>query len=923
MAVIGAAFHPGPVESWGLMDPNPYGIPTLAVPLDLALNIGAVLLIIGLIGSVVSLVVRFRRSRGIERAQMKWLVYAAGLMLFSYILGGVLWALWPNSHWVAELSIILTELAVLGVAVAAGIAILRYRLYDIDIIINRTLVYGALTAGVISVYVLVVGAVSVGFQTNSNLISLMLATVLAAMAFRPLHTRLQVGVDRLMYGVAGQTPAVSSFGSTFSVQRTKAVTIPPSITTSRLSLSRRWLTVARVIWLLLVVLAIALWTLGTFEEASEPPPSCLEIQCDPFDLSAQDLEVMQILQLPINLIATGWIATNIGLGLIYFVLTGLIFWRKSDDWIGLLTSFALIFLGAVFFTESDDAVWRTYPALQPLLRIVQITGFAALMLLFFYFPDGQFIPRGRAFRLAIWFSLLFVAPLGVATVRATALEISLIMVMVCIGLAAQFYRYRRVSDSLQRQQTKWVVLGLVTSILVMFIWAFAGAYFPSNRPDPERIYFLLFIRPIVFILIIFLPLTFAFSILRYRLWNIDLVINRALVYGTLTAAIVALYVLLVGGFGALFQSSGNLLVALLATGLAALLFQPLRERLQKGVNRLMYGERDNPVTVLTQLGQRLETTIAPEAALPTLVETVAQTLKLPYAAVELLSGGGNVVAAYGLPVAEPLRLPLVYQTETIGYLLVASRSPGESFTPADMKLLETIAYQAGTAVHAVQLTADLQRSRQQLVTAREEERRRLRRDLHDGLGPHLASQMLTIDAIGKLLKQDPAQAESLLQDLKHQSQTAITDIRRLVYDLRPPALDDLGLVEALREGARHYQQSGLRIDIDAPERLPPLPAAVEVAAYRVAQEALTNVVRHAQANTCHIRLSFNDYGHGQGLLLQVEDDGRGLPPNHRAGVGCQAMHERATELGGYFVIESPKSGGTQVSAWLPLLEEGA
>jgi signal transduction histidine kinase len=211
-----------------------------------------------------------------------------------------------------------------------------------------------------------------------------------------------------------------------------------------------------------------------------------------------------------------------------------------------------------------------------------------------------------------------------------------------------------------------------------------------------------------------------------------------------------------------------------------------------------------------------------------------------------------------------------------------------------------------------------------LVSAREEERRRLRRDLHDGLGPHLASQMLTIDAIGKLLKRDSTQAESFLQDLKHQAQAAISDIRRLVYDLRPPTLDDLGLVAALCEGARHYQQSGLRIDIDAPERLPPLPAAVEVAAYRITQEALTNVVRHAQATTCQVRLGLDDANsNGRGLRLEIQDDGRGLPPQYRTGVGCQAMRERATELGGRFVIESQNGGGTQVSVWLPLLEEDA
>ena len=918
LTVVGAAFHPGPIDLWALMAANPYGISELATPLEFMLSIGGLLLGIGLIGSIASLIVRFRRSRDIEREQMKWLVYAATLMVAGYAAGTVLWAIWPNNQLLAELSIILSELVILWVAVAAGIAILRYRLYDINLIINRTLVYGTLTAGVVGLYVLVVGGVSVGFQTNSNLVGLMLATALIALAFRPLQLGLQVSVDRLMYGPSVQPHVFPSTQPAPSRQRTKAVLEEPA-TISGPFLSGRWLNMVRVIWLLLVVLAIAFWLLGTIVDASEPLPSCLEIRCDPFDLSAQDLAAMQALNLPDGLITTGWIATNIGLGLVCFALTGLIFWRKSEDWMGLLASFALIFLGAIFFTESDDAVWRAYPAIRPALMVVQILGFNALMLLFFCFPDGQFIPRWQPARIVIWALIFFVAPFIAFIFRVTSLGTILILGMVFMGLGAQVYRYRRVSGPIQRRQTRWVLLGLAASLMVMLIWFVAAVYFPPTRPDPGRVYFLLFVRPVVIVLILLLPLTIAFSVLRYRLWDINIVVNRALVYGALTAVIVALYVLLVGGLGALFQSSGNLVVALLATGLAALLFQPLRERLQRAVNRLMYGERDDPVTVLTHLGQRLEATIAPEAALPTLVETIAQTLKLPYAAVELAgSDGSDLVAAHGLPIDDPLRLPLVYQTEVIGYLLLAPRSAGEAFSPADMKLLETIAYQAGTAVHAVQLTAALQQSRQRLVTAREEERRRLRRDLHDGLGPHLASQMLTIEAIGKLLKRDPAEAAALLQDLKQQTQSAVGDIRRLVYDLRPPTLDDLGLIGALRESAQQYRSNGLHLTINAPQSLPPLPAAVEVATYRIAREAMTNVVRHAGASQCEVRFRLTDNQDKAGINLEICDDGCGLSVNYRAGVGCQSMRERAAELGGRFSMETQSGGGTRVQAWLPL-----
>jgi signal transduction histidine kinase len=211
----------------------------------------------------------------------------------------------------------------------------------------------------------------------------------------------------------------------------------------------------------------------------------------------------------------------------------------------------------------------------------------------------------------------------------------------------------------------------------------------------------------------------------------------------------------------------------------------------------------------------------------------------------------------------------------------------------------------------------LRASRERLVTAREEERRRLRRDLHDGLGPQLASLTLTIAAARELLRQDVDAADRLLQELAIHTQAAIADIRRVVYDLRPPVLDDLGLVLALREQAAHYSQAGLQITITAPDNLPPLPAAVEVAAYRIVQEALTNVVRHAQARTCTVCLSL-----GAALAVEIRDDGGGLPPSGRAGVGLTSMRERTAELGGTCQIESEPGRGMCIRARLPLHQEG-
>jgi signal transduction histidine kinase len=425
-----------------------------------------------------------------------------------------------------------------------------------------------------------------------------------------------------------------------------------------------------------------------------------------------------------------------------------------------------------------------------------------------------------------------------------------------------------------------------------------------------------------------IPLSIGIAILRYHLYDIDLVINRTLVYGALTTSVVLLYVLVVGGLGTVLQVQGSLIVSLIATGLAAVMFQPLRARLQRGVNHLIYGERDDPYAVLSRMGSRLESTLAPDAVLPAVTRTLRETLKLPYAEIQLRREDGfETAAAVGDPVENALSLPLVYGGETVGRLVVGPRAGEENFGSTERRLLEDLAHQIGASAHgalmtdeALRLSADLQRSRERLVEAREEERRRLRRDLHDGLGPQLSSQALTVDAAIALMRRDPDAAEELLLEMKADAQDAVTDIRRLVYGLRPPALDDLGLMGALRESAAQYTAKGLDVSVEAPGSLPPLSAAVEVAAYRIAQEALTNVARHAGANACTVYLVMET----NVLCVEIRDDGRGMTDpgeNPTAGVGLTSMRERATELGGVLVVEPLPKGGTRVRACLPLPEE--
>jgi signal transduction histidine kinase len=361
---------------------------------------------------------------------------------------------------------------------------------------------------------------------------------------------------------------------------------------------------------------------------------------------------------------------------------------------------------------------------------------------------------------------------------------------------------------------------------------------------------------------------------------------------------------------------------LIATALIAIAFQPAREYLQRSINRLMFGQRDDPYAVLSHLSQTLQTTAVPSETLTSIVETIAATLKMPYAAIELLEQEAQIGrASVGEPVAEIVELPLRYQKETVGRLLVSPRAPGEKFTAKELQLLADIAAQTGAVASTTRLTLALQRSREKLVLAREEERRRIRRDLHDGLGPTLASQTLKLDTVLDLLAENDSQtAGQHVTQLKRQTQQMVADIRRLVYELRPPALDELGLLEALRAHVAQMSgtSGGLRISIEAtPEPLPALPAAIEVAAYRIALEGVTNVIRHAQARDCRIRFVVAEDEPPSRLVLTVSDDGLGVPAKFQSGVGLISMRERAEELGGTCEVSLNQRGGTRITAQLP------
>jgi signal transduction histidine kinase len=488
------------------------------------------------------------------------------------------------------------------------------------------------------------------------------------------------------------------------------------------------------------------------------------------------------------------------------------------------------------------------------------------------------------------------------------------------ALFAQLYRFRSVSSAIERRQSRQVLSALLITILLYLLFEALRPLALSRLGSP--FFFDLFFNTLINLCLLAIPITIGLAVLCNQLWEINLVLNRTLVYATLTTSVFVLYLLIVGSLAAIFRQSSNLLVTLLATGCIVLLFQPLRSFLQRNVNRLMYGERDDPASVIARLGQRLEATLAPEAMPQSIVETVAQALKLPYVALYVNYADALTVAAtYGQSSTNerPLfHLPLSAQNEQVGELLLATRGQGESFSSADKRLLQEFAYQAGLAVRAIRLNSALQRSREQLVLTREEERRRIRRDLHDGLAPTLAALALSASTLGDLIPVKPARAIALSQEMEKGLRTAIGDIRHLVYALRPPTLDELGLLPALREFIDQHtlerSHNPLQVTLDFPADLSHLPAALEVAAFRIVQEAFMNVLRHSHADHCLIRLSLKD-----ALLIEVIDDGEGISEAHRHGVGLLSMRERASELGGICTIEHAEPSGTHICARLPLL----
>jgi len=406
------------------------------------------------------------------------------------------------------------------------------------------------------------------------------------------------------------------------------------------------------------------------------------------------------------------------------------------------------------------------------------------------------------------------------------------------------------------------------------------------------------------------------ALVRPRLLDIDRLLGGTVLYGAMVVTVLIVDACVLWATGVLLgRQLAERDAAVVAMLLVTAGYGPLRHRLWLAFRRLVLGRRDDPYRVVAGLAEQLERSTSPSGELLAVAQAVALAFRSPYVAVEVdWPGGERVVATYGKTAGATKALPITYRGERVGRVVLPASGPRVALSARDERLLGDVVRQAAIAARAAHLAQELQRSREQIVAAREEERRRLRRDLHDGLGPTLGGVALRIDAARNVGAQKPQEADKLLKQAREDVTSAVADVRRLVHDLRPPALDDVGLLGAVRQQAARLRAPGLTVTVDGDAGLDGLPAAVEVAAYRIASEALTNVARHASATTCQVRLAITDGA----LVVEVIDDGVGIRAGTPSGVGLVSLRERAAELGGDCRIECPDGRGTTVLARLPM-----
>jgi signal transduction histidine kinase len=641
---------------------------------------------------------------------------------------------------------------------------------------------------------------------------------------------------------------------------------------------------------------------------------CSGDECqDLFLLSAEEAETLLSYGMTLSFYSGILVILLLIQFLSFFSVGCLLYIYGMRDKICLYTSILLIATGTVMSISTP--IISQAPHLESIFQVESFVGDLYLFF-FFLFPDGRFRPKwlllpalfGLVGNIGIYFFPgAFIDPTTWPIPVRSGIWISLH----ALAIYSQIYRYRRAETKQLKRQIRWFAIslsGFILSVLALLLFSI----FKDNGLLKLFMWFFYYLA------LLFMPFSIGIAILEQRQKHLSVVFNRTIVYSFVTLTVMGVYVLIVGSLGFLLNDQNNIFISLLATGIVAVFFQPLRTKIQHSVNTLVYGDREEPYKILSSLTQRLELTMTNSSVLHTVVEEAAKALKLTFAAIDIeIEGELERFATFGEEVQVNSEFPLTLKGERIGILIVGARSLQETMPPDKVYLLNDLLRQVTMAVQTVRIVSELKRSRIKLVSFREEERRRLRRDLHDGLGASLASISLKMDTLVYKNGVDEVVKNRLIE-LQEDLRSAIAGIRRLVYNLRPPALDELGLIFALDELCRQYDGSSIKVTLEASEIDFPLHAAIEVAAYRIVQEAVTNAGKHSKGSVCKVSLGLED----SFLLIRITDNGVGLPDNRKNGIGLHSMRERAVEVDGHFFIKNNHDKGLTVEVRLPLWMEG-
>lgn len=605
---------------------------------------------------------------------------------------------------------------------------------------------------------------------------------------------------------------------------------------------------------------------------------------------------------------------------VFFFTGTILFFRKSDNWIAVYLAFTFVSLGIGQVTNNRHFLFDPTPE-NFLYRITDVFSVFSAVFLFYVMPYGRFVVPWARYTALLWglitlawtfFPSLPFNPLdNVSFDRTKTLSMVVFLLPVLTGVYAQIISWRTTNNMAERQQVRWIITGMLFTVIAGVI-VYTGPRHPQSRSEEFENLARNFISLII---ASGFPVCLTIAVTRYHLWELNNFISQILVWSLMTTIVIAIFILIVGVAGNIINSPSNPVLSAAATALVAVIFQPVRYRVQTFINRFLFGLRDDPMTVISQIGEHNQSGNAPDHLMSEIVATIAHLLKLPYVNVELMDGDiPHSAAVYGHEVKDTVLFPLIYQNKAVGSLIVGTRTPEQPFTNADMRLLETISWQVAALAHILLLNADLQRSREHLVQVADRERQRLQRDLHDGLGTELSAQMLKIGTAKAHIHQNPDRADELLTDVEHKLIGAVGEVRRLIHNLRPPVLDQLGLIKSIELFIEDYRQRDFEITLFTPAQMPRLSPVIEIATYRIIQEAVTNVVKHAQATHCTVQLELND-----SLKICVSDNGIGIPTSYTQGVGMGSIQERAEELGGSVHILQPDNGtGTVIQATLPI-----